>query len=86
MAAGPKFGSEAGKNMLVRKAPYILESSGAAFRAFLAYNLDAMGYRKIYYNPDLWLWSSVKPDGIDYYGYILCYVNYVLCISHNPRK
>jgi hypothetical protein len=46
--AGPEFGSEAGKNMLVKKALYGLKSSGAAFRAFLAEMLHAMGYKPSY--------------------------------------
>ena len=84
--AGPEFGSEAGKNMLVKKALYGLKSSGAAFRAFLAETLDAMGYRPSYADPDVWLRPAVKPDGFEYYEYILCYVDDVLCISHNPTK
>ena len=45
-----------------------------------------MGYRMSYVNPDLWLRPVVKPYGFYYYGYILCYVDDILCISHNPRK
>ena len=64
--------------MLARKALYGLKSSGAAFRAFLSKTLDAMGYQLSYYDPDLWLPIAVKPDGFDYYEYILCYVDNVL--------
>ena len=53
VVAGTKLLSEAGNNMLVRKALYILKSSGAAFRAFLSENMDAKGYWPIYANPDL---------------------------------
>jgi hypothetical protein len=84
--AGPEFGSEAGKNMLVKKALYGLKSSGAAFRAHLAETLDGMGYRPTYADPDVWLKPAVKPDGFEYYEYILCYVDDVLCISHDPMK
>ena len=28
----------------------------------------------------------MKPDGFEYYEYIFCYVEDVLCISHNPQK
>ena len=86
MVAGPEFESEAGNNMLVRKALYGLKSSGSAFRAFLVETLDTMGYRPSYTDLELWLQPAVKPDGFEYYEYILCYVNNVLCISHNPRK
>ena len=86
MVAGTKFVSEAGKNMLVSKALYGSNSSGAAFRALLAETLDAMGYRPRYAEPDLWLCPAVKPEGFEYYEYILCYVYNVLCISHNLQK
>ena len=64
--ARPKFVSEARQNMLVRKALYVLKISDAAFRAFLAETLDAMGYRPSYTNTDLWLRPSVKPDVLEY--------------------
>jgi hypothetical protein len=71
-AAGPKFGSEAGLPMIIKKALYGLKSSGAAFRAHLAETLDAMGYKPSYADPDVWLRPAVKPDGFKYYEYILC--------------
>ena len=84
VSAGPEFGSKAIKNILVRKSLYQLKSSGAAFMAFLAETLDAMGYRPSY--ADLWLRPAVKPDGFEYYEYIICYVDDVLCISRNLQK
>ena len=51
MTAGPKFGSEFGKNMLIRKALYGLKSSGAAFRAFLSDTMYAMSYSPSYADP-----------------------------------
>ena len=54
MVAGTDFGSEAGNNMLERKALYGLKISGTTFRAFLTETLDAMGYHMSYANPDLW--------------------------------
>ena len=84
--AGPEFGSEAGMNMIVRKALYGLKSSGAAFRAFLAETLDRMDYVPSFADPDVWLRPAVKPDGTEYYEYILVYVDDVLCISHDPLK
>ena len=72
--------------MLAIKALYGLKSSGAAFRAFLAETLDAIGYQPRYDNPDLRLRPAVKLDGFEYNEYILCYVDNVLYISHNLRK
>ena len=65
--AGPNFGSEYGKNILVKKSLYGLKRSGAAFRAFLEEMLDTMGYRSSYADPDLWLRPAVNPDGFEYY-------------------
>ena len=86
MVAGTEFGSEAGNNMLVRMALYGLKSSGTEFRSFLAETLYAMGYRPRYVDPELWLRTVVKPDNFEYYEYIICYNDNMLCISHNMRK
>ena len=72
--------------MLVRKALYGLKISGAEFRSFIAETLDEMVYWTSYADPDLWLRPEMKPDGFKYYEYILCCVDGVLCIFHNPRK
>jgi hypothetical protein len=85
-AAGPEFGSEAGLPMIIKKALYGLNSSGAAFRAHLAEALDAMDYKPSYADPDVWLRPAVKPDGFKYYEYILCYVDDVLSIFADPKK
>lgn len=45
--AGPEFGSEVGKVMLVRKALYDLKSSGVAFRSLLAGTIYDLGYRPL---------------------------------------
>ena len=86
VVAGPKFRSKDGKKIIVRNALYGLKSSGGVFRAFLAETLNAMGYGPIYNDLDLWLRPAVKPYGFKYYEYILCYVNDVLYIFHNPRR
>ncbi len=79
--AGPEFGSEAGQNMIVRKALYGLKSSGAAFRAHLADTLNAMDYRPSYADPDVWLRPAVKPDGTEYYEYTCC-VMLTMCFAY----
>jgi hypothetical protein len=84
--AGPEFGSEAGQSMLVKKALHGPKSSGAAFRAHLAETLDAMGHRLSYADPDVWLRPAAKPDGTEYYECMLCYVDDVPCMSHDPKK
>ena len=80
MVDGTKFGYEYGKNMMVIKAIYVLNISSAAFRDFLVETLYSMGCRSSYVDPDLWLRPSVKTDGLEYYRYIIFYVDNVLCI------
>ena len=84
--AGPEFGSDAGKLMIVVRALYGLKSSGAAFRALLAETLYDIGYTPSKADPDVWLRPAVKPDGFEYYEMILCYVDDVLSISHDAMK
>jgi hypothetical protein len=82
--AGPEFGSEAGITFLVKKALYGLKSAGAAFRALLAETLHEIGYTPTKADPDVWLRPAVKPDGFEYYELVLCYVDDILSISHEP--
>ena len=82
--AGPEFGSDRGKTMLVTRALYGLKSSGAAFRSFLADHLHDMGFRSSFADPDVWMRPAVKDDGFKYWEYVLCYVDDLLAISHNP--
>ena len=35
-------------------------------------------------DPSVWYRPVVKPNIFDYYEYILCYINDILYISHNP--
>ena len=67
VVAFPKFGSEDGKNLLVRHSLYRLKISGAEFRAFLVETLVAMGYQPSYTDPELWLWKAVNMDCFEYY-------------------
>jgi hypothetical protein len=85
-AAGPELGSEAGLPMIIKKLLYGLKISGAALRTHLAETLDTMGYKPSYTDPDVWLQLAVKPDGFNYYKYILCYGDNVLSISADPKK
>ena len=80
------FGDLAGKVLIVKKALYGLKSSSAAFRSFLAETLDNMGFKSTEADPDVWLRPAVKPDGEEYYEYVLCYVDDVLGISMNARE
>jgi len=84
--AGTEFGSDKGKILLITRALYGLKSAGASFRAFLAEHLHGMGYRSSLADPDVWIRPAVKPNGEEYYEYVLAYVDDILCISHEPGK
>ena len=84
--AGAEFGSDEGSVMIISRALYGLKSSGAAFRAFLAQRLDEIGFKSSIADPDVWLRPATKPDGENYYEYILVYVDDVLCISHDAVR
>jgi len=83
--AGPEFGPDAGKPFIIVRALYGLKSAGAAFRAFLAEKLDDMGFRPSEADPDVWMRPSVKPDGEEYYEYLLVYVDDILALSMEPQ-
>ena len=84
--AGPEFGSDAGKRMLIVRALYGLKSSGAAFRSLLAETLHYLGIKPTKTDPDVWPRPAVKPDGFEYYKLVLCYVVDVLCMSDDAMR
>ena len=84
--AGPEFGSKSGSIMIMKKALYGLKGSGAAFRAHLAEKLHDIGFIPTCADPDVSHRLAVKPDGFEYYEYILCYVDDLLAISHNAER
>lgn len=87
VVAGPEFGPELqGKTLIVVRALYGLKSAGAAFRAYLAEHLWSMDYRPTYADPDVWLRPATKANGFEYYEMVLCYVDDILCASHDPMR
>ena len=84
--AGPEFGSEKGSLFIIKKALYGLKSSGAAFRALCADTLRELGYLPSKADPDVWMRPAIKPDGFEYWEYVLCYVDDLLSLSHKPEE
>ena len=84
--AGPEFGSDCGKVFIITRALYGLKSSGAAFRTFLAEHLHDIGYVPSKADPDVWMRPGMKPNGSKYWEYVLCYVDDILSISHDPKR
>jgi hypothetical protein len=83
--AGPEFGSDQGTVQIVKKALYGLKSSGFSWKKMLTQNLEEMGYRTTVADPDVFIRPATKPDGFEYYEFILTYVDDCLCVSHDPK-
>ena len=45
-----------------------------------------MGFQPSQADNDVWMRPDTKPDGFEYYEYVLCYVDDVLSISKDPSK
>ena len=83
---GPEFGIEfIGKLAIIVRAAYGLKSSGADFRNHQRNCMEHLGYESCKADPDVWMRSATRTDGLDYYVYILLYVDDCLCISDNPK-
>ena len=72
--------------MIVVRVLYGLKLSGASFPALLVETLYDLGYLPIKADPDIWIRLAVKANGFEYYEFVLCYVDDVLSISHDPQK
>ena len=83
--AGSEFGSEKGTVMIIARALYGLKSSGAAWRAKLAETMRSLDYVSSQADPDVWIKRSIKPNGEEYYCYMLVYVDDVLHMHHDPK-
>ncbi len=82
---GPKFSNNASKTAIIVRALYGLKSAGTAFRAHLASFMRQMGYTSCKANPDLWFKAMTRPtDNFKYYAYILCYLDDILVMHHDP--
>jgi hypothetical protein len=56
-------------------------------RTHLASLMRQMGYTSCKADPDLWYKAETRPaDNFRYCAYILCYVDDILCVYHNPMS
>ena len=85
--AGLEFGSvNAGRPVMIVRALYGLKSSGARWRDHMAATLRDGGYKGCQADPDVWMKPNTRPDGFKYWEYVLCYVDDILVVSHEPQK
>ena len=83
--AGAEFGSDQGAVMIVKKALYGLKSSGFSWKKMLTQNLEDMGYKSSIADPDVFIRMATKPNGDEYYEFLLTYVDDCLCVSAKPE-
>jgi hypothetical protein len=81
----PEFGDDAGKRVLIVRALYGLTSAGTAFRNHLTECMKHLGWHPCRTDRDLWMKAETRPDdSVLYWGYILIYVDDILCVHHDP--
>ena len=85
IVAGPEFGSDEKRPAKIVRALYGLKSSGARFRDSLVSVLRDMHFKSCLADPDVHMRPAVKPNGENYWEYVLCYVDDVLVISHQTK-
>ena len=86
LRAGPEFGVDQGKILIVVRALYGLKSASASFRSFMAAYLDELGFLSSDADNDVWLRPATKKNGEEYYEYVLMYVDDILAISENAKQ
>ena len=85
MMAGPEFGADKGKTLLVTRALYGLKLASFSFRTYMAEKLSDLGFQSTLAYPDVWLHDASNADGEWYYEYVLIYVDDILAISCDPK-
>ena len=84
--AGAEFGSNQGRPMKIVRALYGLKSSGKMFREHLAHTIRVeLQFEPCKADGDVWMRKATKPNGDKYWEYILCYVDDILVVSHEPK-
>ncbi|KAL7478441.1 LOW QUALITY PROTEIN: hypothetical protein ACHAW6_004208 [Cyclotella cf. meneghiniana] len=79
-------GDDHGCKAKIVRVLYRLTSSGAAFSKHLGVCLHKMGYYSCLADAVLWLREQTDQNGIHYYANVLCYVDDLLVVYHNPRQ
>ena len=59
---------------------YSLKSSGTIFRAFIAEQMDEMGFNSCIADPDVWIMPATKLYVEQYYEFIFLYIDDLLAI------
>ena len=68
---GDEVGADIGKVLVLTRALYGLKSSGASWRAMLAYTLQNFGFIPTVADPDVYQRKNTKPYGQEYYELLM---------------
>ena len=72
----PRFGLEnVGKIALIKRALFGGEVDGRDFWHHLRSCMDMIGFELFLEDPDIWRREATKPDGQEYYKYVLIYTD-----------
>ena len=63
-----------------------MKSSGFAWRAHLAETLTSLGFTMCVADNDVWMRAATRPDGSEYYEYVLVYTDDILSVSMKPLE
>ena len=86
IVCGAEFGLEnVGKVALITRALYGVKFAGRYFWHHLRDCMDHLGFTSCQADPDVWMRAATKPDGEEYFEYVLLYVDDCLVISHKPE-
>ena len=86
-AAGPEWGADEGRLVIVVRALYGLKSSALNWRNHLADMLtNTLKFKSTLADPDVWIKLMKKQNGEEYYAYILIYVDDILIVAEDSRK
>lgn len=85
--AGSEWGSRKGAKVIIKRALYGLKSSGAEWKKVLAdYIKHTLGFEPCYGADDnVYLRAEKDEHGNEYYSYIACFVDDILCIHKDPN-
>ena len=79
---GPELGPELeGCKAIIVRALYGTKTAVEDFRNHLRGCMDMLGYKPCYADPDLWMHDAVNKDGVEYYEFVLLYVDDCLTIE-----
>ena len=75
-----------GRIALIKRALYGGKSAGSDYWKHMRTCMEHLGFTSCKADPDVWMREAVKPDGHEYWEYVLLYVDDALCCSCNPKE